>query len=214
MRKPQPLVVRVTHWLNVPLLAIMAGSGLQIWHAYPRSGPVGRPYGWFPWNDWEAPTWARIGEWLAGARNWHFAFAWLLAGNAALYLVYLIASGEFRRRWFWPKRDARQALETVLYYTRVRKTAPAQGLYNGLQRAAYTSVVVIAVLEVLSGLVLYKPTQLGRVTRLFGGYDGARAVHFLGLMALGAFLVGHLLMVAIHWKTFPEMVTGGRPRDE
>lgn len=212
MRKPQPWVIRLTHWLNVPFLAIMAGSGLQIWRAYPRSGPVGQPYGWFPFNDWKAPKWATLGKWLAGARHWHFAFAWLLLANAIVYLVYTFWSGEFRRRYFQPGRDTGNALETVKHYLRIRKTAPPQGLYNGLQRAAYTGAVTLAVIEVLSGLAIWKPTQLRVLTWCFGGYDGARAVHFLGLMALVAFFVGHLVMVAIHWRSFLEMITGGKKK--
>lgn len=197
--------------MNVPVLIIMAGSGLQIWNAFPNSGPIGEPYPWFPWNDWKAPHWARLGEWLAGGRAWHFAFAWILVLNALVYLGYTFASQEFRRRYFNPKRDTRNAVDTVLYYLRIRKTPPAQGLYNGLQRLAYTSAIGLGVIEVLSGLAIWKPVQLWWIGWFFGGYDGARAVHFLGLVALGLFLVGHLVMVAIHWRKFLEMVTGGKP---
>ena len=40
-RSLQPLPIRVAHWLNVPLLVLMAGSGLQILTAYPSLGPQG-----------------------------------------------------------------------------------------------------------------------------------------------------------------------------
>src|SRR6185503_8663646 len=93
-RRPQPWPIRLSHWLNVPLLAILAGSGLQILAAFPSLGPRGAPYGWYPLHGWTAPGWLRIGRWLAGARHWHFAFAWLLVANGLFYLVYLFASGE------------------------------------------------------------------------------------------------------------------------
>ena len=64
---------------------------------------------------------------------------------------------------------------------------------------------------VLSGLSLYKPLQLRLLTFLFGGYDGARVAHFASLCALAFFTVGHVLMVALHPRTFPTMITGGRP---
>jgi len=38
-RRAQPWLIRLTHWLNVPLLLLMAGSGLQIFAAYPVLGP-------------------------------------------------------------------------------------------------------------------------------------------------------------------------------
>ena len=45
---------------------------------------------------------------------------------------------------------------------------------------------------------------------LFGGYDGARAVHLLGLLALAGFTLGHVVMVALHPRTFVTLITGGR----
>jgi thiosulfate reductase cytochrome b subunit len=210
-RRPQPLLIRVTHWVNVPALAIMAMSGLQILQAYPYFGPQGATYAWVPLQGWETPDFLRAGQWLAGARHLHFAFAWLLVINALVYLGYLLSSREWRRRLFWPPRDARPALQQVLYYLRLRRTEPPKDLYNGLQRSAYTAAIVLGILEVLSGLAIWKPVQLHRLAWLMGGYDSARVIHFLALLALSGFVVGHVVMVAIHWRQFPEIVTGGRP---
>ena len=41
-----------------------------------------------------------------------------------------------------------------------------------------------------------------------GGYDGARVVHFLGMSAIVAFLVMHLVLVAIVPSTLLPMITG------
>src|SRR5208282_4038884 len=43
-RRPQPAAIRLSHWINIPLLVIMAGSGLQILAAYPALGPRGAQY--------------------------------------------------------------------------------------------------------------------------------------------------------------------------
>jgi thiosulfate reductase cytochrome b subunit len=211
MRKPQPWPIRVTHWLNVPALAIMAMSGLQILVAYPFMGPRGAMWSWWPLQGWQPPPWLRVGEWLAGARAWHFALAWLLVGNALVYGIYLLASGEWRRRFFWPPRDVGPAVRQLLYYFRLRKEAPPAALYNSLQRLAYTSAMGLGLVEVLSGLAIWKPVQLELLARLFGGYDGARAVHFVGLVLLAGFVVTHVLMVALHPRSLGEMITGGKP---
>lgn len=210
-RRPQPLLVRLTHWLNVVLLWLMAASGLQILMAFPYLGPQGALYAWHPLQGWYPPDWMRVGKWLAGSRHWHFGLAWLLVLNALGYLGYLALSGEWRRRLFLPRRDARNAVQTLAWYLRLRKSPPDQGLYNGLQRFVYTGVLVLAALQVLTGLAIYKPVQLGWLAALFGGYDPARAIHFYGLVALALFTVGHVVMVLLHPKTLGEMVTGGKP---
>jgi len=188
-RRAQPLLIRITHWVNLPLLVIMAMSGLEILLAYPFFGPRGAEMDWVPLAGWMPPDFLRMGGWLAGARHLHFAFAWALVINALVYLIYLGVSGEWRRRLLW-------------------KAQPNQR-YGVLQRAAYTSALGLAILEVLSGLAMWKPIQLHRLTTMLGGYDMARVIHFLAMLGLFAFLVGHVVMVAIHWRKFPEMITGG-----
>jgi Ni/Fe-hydrogenase b-type cytochrome subunit len=209
-RQPQPLLIRITHWVNVPALALMAMSGLQILLAYPYFGPQGAMYEWVPLQGWESPDFLRAGHWLAGARHLHFALAWLLVANALAYLIYLGVSGEWRRRYFWPPRDTKPAIHQLRYYLRLRKDEPPIDLYNSLQRSAYTGALVLAIVEVLSGLAIYKPVQFHHLVWLMGGYDGARVVHFLGLLALVGFVISHVIMVALHPKSLREMITGGK----
>jgi thiosulfate reductase cytochrome b subunit len=206
----------VTHWVNLVLLAIMAGSGLRILQAYPFLGAQGAAYGWYPLQGMKPPASMTIGSWLAGARHWHFAFAWLFVANAAVYFAYLFASGEWRRRLFFPRRDARNAWGTLLHDLHLRKEAPPRiGLYNGMQRLAYSGVLAMTPLAVLSGLAMYKPVQLPRLTTILGGYDVARAIHLLVLAALALFTVVHVVQVLLHPRTLADMTLGreGRPEE-
>lgn len=209
-KRSQPFLIRLAHWLNVPLLLILAGSGLQIFSAYPALGPRGALYSWYPWQGVQAPKWMRFGGWLAGGRHWHFAIGWFLVANGVIYLIYMFARGEWRRRLFRPRRDTRNAVLMMGYYLRLRRTAPAIDFYNGLQRLAYSSVLLFAAIEVLSGLAIYKPVQLWWLGVLFGGYDGARAVHLIGLGLLALFTLVHLVMVSLHPRAIIEMITGGK----
>ena len=190
MRRPQPLLIRITHWLNVPVFVVLAMSGLQILEAYPYFGPQGERWTWVPLQGLVTPEWLRMGGWLAGARHLHFLFAWLFVANALVYLGYLVWRRELRRRYGW------------------RGTK-----YTRLQRVAYGSALVLALLEVLSGFAIWKPVQLSWLAALMGGYDGARVVHFLALLGLVLFAVGHVIMVLVHPRQLIEMVTGGK-RDE
>jgi thiosulfate reductase cytochrome b subunit len=209
-RRAQPLAIRLAHWINIPLLVIMAGSGLQILVAYPYLGPRGALYSWYPLQGDAPPSWIRFGGWLAGARHWHFAIAWFLIFNGLLYMTYQVASGEWRRRTFLPRRDTRNALAMFAYYIRLRKTPPPEDFYNGLQRMAYSSAILFGMVVVLSGLAIYKPLQLSWLTSLFGGYDSARVVHLSCLVLLAGFTVMHLVLVGLHPRTIIAMVTGGK----
>jgi thiosulfate reductase cytochrome b subunit len=209
-RRAQPVAIRLAHWINIPLLVIMAGSGLQILSAYPALGPRGALYSWYPFQNDAPPSWLRFGGWLAGARHWHFAIAWFLILNGIIYLGYMIASGEWRRRVFIPTRDTSNAVAMFAYYLRIRKTPPPEDFYNGLQRLAYTSAILFGVVVVMSGLAIYKPVQLYWITAAFGGYDIARVVHLSCLVLLAQFTAMHLVLVALHPRTVVTMVTGGQ----
>jgi thiosulfate reductase cytochrome b subunit len=209
-RGSQPLPIRVAHWLNVPLLVLMAGSGLQILTAYPSLGPQGAQYRWYPFQGTPPPPWLRIGGWLGGARHWHFAIAWFFVLNGLIYLSYFFASDEWRRRLFQPRRDTWNAIKQFACYARIRSESPPVDFYNGLQRLAYTSAILLGLMMVLSGLAMYKPVQLGWLTMLFGGYDTARVVHLGVLCLLVLFVASHLVLVAIHPREILNMITGGK----
>src|SRR6185312_12619258 len=128
--------------------------------AYPFLGPRGDQYAWFPLQGLTPPPALRFGHWLAGARHVHFAFAWLFLVNALVYVGYCATSGEWRRRVFEPKRDARSAVETGLHYLHIRPAPEQKELYNGLQRLAYTTSIALGLVLLLSGLAIWKPVQL------------------------------------------------------
>jgi thiosulfate reductase cytochrome b subunit len=67
---------------------------------------------------------------------------------------------------------------------------------------------------VLSGLSLWKPVQLDWLSALFGGFDFSRKVHFAAMTGIAAFVVVHVLLVAIVPKTLLPMVIGGGRIDE
>lgn len=187
-----PLVVRVTHWLNVVAMVVMIGSGWQIYNASPL----------FPFTF---PRWATLGGWLGGAIAWHLAGMWLLVGNGLVYVIYGVVGRHFMRSFLpltpgivW--RDLREALTFRLRHK--------LGAYNAVQRLAYVVVLALGVLAVLSGLSLWKPVQLHWLASLLGGYEVARRVHFLAMSGIVAFVVLHLALVALVPRTLPSMITG------
>ena len=72
------------------------------------------------------PEWARLGGWLAGGLNWHFALAWPFVITGLIYLVYLGFSGEWRSLLFRP-RDVPPAVADAALLPAAAQGAPAAG---------------------------------------------------------------------------------------
>ena len=208
MPKRHHWIVRLTHWVNVVAFAIMVGSGLRIFNAYPAFARKGETFCCYPFEGEAIPGWLTFGGWLAGARNWHFAMMWLLVVNGLVYLVFVYTHGEWRD--LVPRRGImRDAWEMVRFYLFVRKDHPRQGKHNALQRLAYFVLPLLAIVQVLTGLALWKPVQLDWLTSIFGGYVWARYWHFMSMVGLVFLAVGHVFMVfAVDPYSIPAMITG------
>jgi len=189
-------IVRVTHWCAAILIFGMIASGLQIYRAYPRFGVRGGPYLPQPFQDRAFPEWARLGGWLAGGLNWHFFLMWPLMVTGGVYIAHLMASGEWRKLLFRPS-DVRPAIEMQKYYLRLRKQHPPQGKHNALQKLAYTLIVLLGALSVLTGWAIYKPVQLYWLARTFGGFQAARYWHFWAVWLFVGFTMLHVTLVFV-----------------
>lgn len=208
MKRRHHWIVRITHWAAFVLVFGMIASGLQIYGAYPRFGERGGPYLPNAFHDVRFPEWSRLGGWLAGGINWHFALMWPLAIVGVVYLAYLVASGEWRKLLFRP-RDVRPAIAMARYYARIDHVHPPQGKHNALQKAAYTGAIALGALSVVSGIAVWKPVQLSWLVGLLGGFQGARWVHFLAVWLFVAFTATHVAAVLLFDRaTLPSMFTG------
>jgi thiosulfate reductase cytochrome b subunit len=189
-------IVRLTHWSAFVLIFGMIASGLQIYRAYPRFGDRGGPRYPNVFEDTAFPELVRLGGWLAGGLNWHFFLMWPLVGAGLLYVVYLGFSREWRKLVFRPK-DVKPAVEMAKYYLRLRKDHPPQGKHNALQKGAYTGVMVLGALSVVTGVAIWKPVQLSWLTAAFGGFQLARYWHFWAVWAFVAFAIMHVILVFV-----------------
>ena len=190
--KVHPLAVRVTHWMNVAAVFMMVTSGWRIYDASPLF-------------NFSFPSDITLGGWLAGALQWHFAAMWLLVINGLIYVGYGILSGHYRRSFLPISLNSLVRAFANAVHGRLSHEV---GEYNPVQRTAYLGVVVLLVLVVLSGLVIWKPTQFQALGALMGDYPGARLVHFLCMAAIAVFAVIHVVMVMLVPRTFIPMWTG------
>ena len=204
-----PRTSRWMHWINFPLLFIMIWSGLRIYWA----NDVYR-IGWGNWTLFEFfPEWVydklQLDRKLAKGIAFHMTFAWLFAINGVAFGVYLAASGNWRR--IFPERGwLRDCVRTVAHDLRLTKNPPpSQSFYNSAQRVTYTIVILLGGLALVTGLSIFKPTQLSPLTSVLGGYENARAIHFWTTIVFLLFFVVHVLQVIrAGWSNFAAMVTG------
>jgi thiosulfate reductase cytochrome b subunit len=146
-----------------------------------------------------------LGGWLAGGIAWHISVMWLLFAVGIAYLLYGVASGHFYRDFFPP--SPRAVIRTMVAALTGR-LGHSLGHYNAVQRLLYAGVVVLICVQVVTGLAIWKPVQLGWITDLFGGFPVARNIHLAGMIGIALFLVIHLTLVAIYPRTLVAMIVG------
>ena len=221
--RKHPLAIRWMHWLNFPILFLMIWSGLLIYwndsdnayrhpHAVYRIG-IGKITlvrlfpDWF-WKAINAPYHVTQGL------GHHFFFMWIFAANGIAYVAFLAFSGEWR--FLIPqKRSVRDAIQVTLVDLHLLKDLPPQTKYNGAQRIAYTAVILMGLGMLITGLAIYKPTQLHLLTSALGGYEMARWEHFWITMGFVGFFFVHVVQVVLAgWNNFRSMVSGREIKKE
>lgn len=200
-RSLHPLPLRIMHWTNAIAMLIMIGSGWKIYNDEVL-------FGWLHF-----PEWITIGGGPEGALQWHFFAMWLLVLNGLAYLTYGIATGRFRRMLL-PIRagevlhEIRKALRLDLQHDDLTR-------YNAVQRLLYIGVIAVIVMQVVSGLVVWKPVQFSSLAFLFYDFQGARLAHFIGMVLIVGFILVHVALALIVPQTLLAMLKGGPqvPRD-
>jgi thiosulfate reductase cytochrome b subunit len=195
-----PLGLRIMHWINALAMIIMIASG---WEIYNDSVILG----WLRF-----PQWITIGDGPEGALQWHFAAMWLLMINGLCYLVYGLATGRFRRKLLpvWPS----EVIATVRDALRFKLGHDDITHYNAVQKLLYIGVISVIVVQVLSGLAVWKPVQFSELAALFYSFQGSRIVHFIGMALIVGFLVVHIVLALTVPKTIGAMITGGPVVDD
>lgn len=206
--KKHPLAIRWFHWINFPVLAIMIWSGMLIYWAndiYRLGWGNKTVLKFFPDSFYKA---LHIPFRLAEGMSLHFVFMWFFAINGFIYVLYLIFSGEWR--FIFPnKKSLKESFLVVLHDLHIRRSAPPQKKYNAAQRIAYTGIIIMGIGSVLTGLSIYKPVQFHTLCSLLGGYEWARAEHFILTILFVLFFVVHVIQVILAgWNNFRSMVTG------
>ncbi len=188
------------HWTNAIAMFILIGSGWKIYNDEVL-------FGWLHF-----PEEFTIGGEAQGALQWHLFAMWILMLNGLAYLIYGIVTGRFRRM-LTPIRIT-EILSNIRDALRFRLGHDDLTRYNGVQKMLYTGIIVVGILQVLTGLAIWKPVQFSELAALFGSFQTARLLHFLCMTAIVAFVLVHVALALLVPRTLVGMLTGGPELDE
>jgi len=142
---------------------------------------------------------------VASALAWHFAGMWLLLAGWLLFIGWGLVSGHFRRD-FLPV-GPRAFIADFVAALRFRLDHRL-GQYNAVQKVFYWGVLAAVGGMIVSGIAIWKPVQTYPLELVFGGFQGARLVHFVLMAAIVAFIAVHLVLVALVPRTLIAMIAG------
>ena len=134
-------------------------------------------------------------------RSLHFLAAWFFVLTGTIYLLTGVFTGHLRRHIVPRPSELTPDLfwHDVLDHARLRIRAATGGPnYGLLQKCSYFAVVFLALpLTVVTGLAM-SPAVTGAypfLSRIFGGFQSARTIHFVAFVVLMLFLLVHVVMV-------------------
>ena len=142
-----------------------------------------------------------------------FLALWELVVRAKGIPVYILPGPLAVAQALWT--DGPSLLGSLLVTLRVTLAALAAAAVLGgaiallfsLSRVLALSLFPYAViLQVTTGLAIWKPVQFSWLAGLFGGYPIARGIHLAIMFGIVAFVLVHIALVAVHPRTLKSMI--------
>jgi len=167
-----PLFQRVSHWINLIVFLFLGITGWFIHSPYP-----GMP--------------------MHSIRNLHFVFMYLLIINGVVRTYYaFLGKHKDYSDIFFNAQDYKNIWPQAKYYLFLGKQ-PKTGKYNPLQKLAYITFPIMALVHVCTGAILYWPERLGSYASYFGGLAAVRGLHYVFLWVFIALVGVHIYLVFI-----------------
>lgn len=192
MELRHPLWVRLLHWSNMISITMLCLTGFYI----------------------HAPLSFRLFENMDNARTVHFAFAMVLFVGVVLRIYLAIAEKDWPNIVFHPIEDTKKLPSMIKYYLFLAKDHPYYGKYNPGQKGMYTGVYILALFQVLTGFILYKPEFFTSWAYFFGGYLVVRILHYIVTWIFVLMVLVHVYLdVAEGIPVLKSIFTGKIPAD-
>lgn len=172
--------VRLTHWVNVLAILILSATGFYIGN----------------------PVLGGSVSLMAWVRGVHRITAYVFIASLALRTYWAFAGNawaSWRELFPYLWRDHRRSMvQTFLYYTFLRRRPPGAVGHNPMAGLAYSAVVALMFLAILTGFALQSLGSAGWRTVAFGwvfamvGPQTVRLIHHMVMWMLLGFMVHHV----------------------
>lgn len=215
-----PFWLRASHLLNFILIGMLLRSGWEILASLPRlwwrndSAPGTE---WLRFTRRKLPKEEGVytslmdeksvspllvlpgRENIGLGRHWHGLSVMLWVLNGLVYVILLFATGLWRRiiptSWeIFPEAWESLRMYLSLEVPSIEHFQP----YDALQMLGYTFVVfILAPFMMLTGVAM-APAIRSRYpwyVKMWGGHQGARSLHFIGMVLMAGFIVMHVSLV-------------------
>lgn len=166
-----PLPQRISHWINLINFLVLGITGYFI-HS---------PYQGMPMNL---------------VRNSHFIFMYLLVINGVVRFYFsFFGKNKDYNSFFLNSEDVRNFWPQTKYYLFLGKHPKISGKYNPLQKLAYIAMPIMAVIQIITGALLYWPLKFTTLTEYFGGLAAVRGIHYVVMWLFAAIVLAHIYLV-------------------
>jgi len=185
--------IRIFHWVNMVAIMLLIFTGFYI----------------------HAPQSFRLFGNMDGARMVHFAMAYVLCFGVILRVYYAIAAKDAKNIVFNPKTDIPNLPSMMKYYLFMSDSHPYYGKYNPGQKAMYTGWLVMALIQIITGFILYKPQVAFWATLgdYLGGDIAIRMVHLIVTWLFVLTVLAHVYLdISEGVPVLKSMFTGKIPR--
>jgi Ni/Fe-hydrogenase 1 B-type cytochrome subunit len=127
----------------------------------------------FDWILYHSPHGFRLFDNMDTPRMIHFAMAYVLCFGVVGRVYYAIAAKDAKNIVFSVKEDTPKFPSMIKYYLFLANTHPYYGKYNPGQKMMYTGWLFMALIQIITGFILYKPDTFAWL----GGGSGRTDCH-------------------------------------
>ena len=215
-----PLWLRASHLINFILMGLLLRSGWEMLSSMPRlwwSNDCAPGKEWLKFTKRELPkeegVYTSLMDELSASplltlpgreniglgRHWHGVSVMLWVLNGLVYVTLLFATGLWQRIVPTSWDIIPEAWDSLLTYLSFRTPALEHfDPYDSLQQLAYFGVIFfLAPFMMLTGVAMAPAVRVRFpwYVKLWGGHQGARSLHFIGMVFMCVFIIIHVFLV-------------------